>query len=210
MAQPPGHAGGDKTIRSIEMLKAVLDHRTYRKVDTEHGLARTTVERQVVDAEAANRLLEGRAPGVESAGDDLPAGGDSGESGLDISPSIGNGQGRRDAETRVAVPAADTVRRRRATAEAKAAGGPNADAGAEFDLPPAGQGGEPTFAQLLGRVAAMGLATNRFEAYADRRWGSGWKLNRHGRRRAWDELERFRNDAAGYIDKIEIELRAAS
>jgi integrase len=47
MAQTPGHVGGDKTIRSIEMLKAVLDHRTYRKVGTEHGLSRTTVERQV-------------------------------------------------------------------------------------------------------------------------------------------------------------------
>jgi hypothetical protein len=170
----------------------------------------------IVDAEAANRLLEGRAPGVESAGDFLPTGGDGGESGLDGQRSNGNGLGPRVAETRAVAAAAETVRQRRANAEAKAkaAAEPNADADAdadaEFDLPPAGQGGEPTFAQLLGRVAAMGLATNRFEAYAVRRWGSGWKLNRHGRRRAWDELERFRNDAAGYIDKIETEMRAAS
>ena len=43
-------------------------------------------------------------------------------------------------------------------------------------------------------------------AYADRRWGRGWRVNPHGRGRAWDELDRYRNDPAVYLDKIETEL----
>lgn len=68
----------------------------------------------------------------------------------------------------------------------------------------------PTLAQLLVRSAAIGLDPNRYQAYADRRWGKGWRLNAHGRRRAWDELERYRNDPQGYLDKVESELAAAS
>ena len=75
------------------------------------------------------------------------------------------------------------------------------------DLPFAGQ---PTLEQLLARVQAGGIAPDLYQAYADRRWGTGWKINRHGRARAWNELERYRNDPQGYLDKIETELQAAS
>ena len=75
------------------------------------------------------------------------------------------------------------------------------------DLPLAGQ---PTLEQLLARVQAGGIAQDLYQAYADRRWGTGWKINRHGRARAWNELERYRNDPQGYLDKIETELQAAS
>ncbi len=75
------------------------------------------------------------------------------------------------------------------------------------DLPLAGQ---PTLEQLLARVQAGGIAPDLYQAYADRRWGTGWKINRHGRARAWNELERYRNDPQGYLDKIETELQAAS
>ena len=37
-----------------------------------------------------------------------------------------------------------------------------------------------------------------------RRWGRGWKINPHGRARAWDELERYSNDPQGYLDKIAV------
>ncbi|WP_406625295.1 hypothetical protein [Acidovorax sp. SDU_ACID1] len=70
--------------------------------------------------------------------------------------------------------------------------------------------GPPTLEQLLARAQAMGLAPERFNAYADRRWGRGWRINPHGRGRAWDELDRYRNDLHGYLDKIETELRTAT
>ena len=76
--------------------------------------------------------------------------------------------------------------------------------------PTQGQDGEPSADKVLARAIASGVAAERYEAYADRRWGSGWKLNRHGRRRAWDELERYRNDPQGYADKVDTEMRAVS
>ncbi len=66
--------------------------------------------------------------------------------------------------------------------------------------------GHPTLEQLLGRAEAMGLDAERFQQYADRRWGRGWKINPHGRNRAWDEMERFANDQEGYADKIDCVL----
>jgi hypothetical protein len=68
--------------------------------------------------------------------------------------------------------------------------------------------GEPTLEKLLACAQAYGIAPERYQAYADRRWGRGWKLNPHGRRRAWDELDRYRNDPQGYLDKIDSELHA--
>jgi hypothetical protein len=70
--------------------------------------------------------------------------------------------------------------------------------------------GRPTLEDLLSRAQACGIDVQRYTAYADRRWGSGWKLNPQGRARAWDELERYRNDPAGYLDKVESELPAQS
>jgi hypothetical protein len=72
------------------------------------------------------------------------------------------------------------------------------------------QEGEPAADKVLARALASGIAAELYEAYADRRWGSGWKLNRHGGRRAWDEMERYRNDPQGYADKIDAEMKAAS
>ena len=37
-------------------------------------------------------------------------------------------------------------------------------------------------------VEAMGIPPERYGSYADRRWGRGWRINPHGRGRAWDEL----------------------
>ena len=70
-----------------------------------------------------------------------------------------------------------------------------------------GHVGEPTVDKVVARALASGIASDLYEAYAERRWGSGWKLNRQGRRRAWDELERYRNDPQGYLDKIDTEMK---
>jgi hypothetical protein len=63
--------------------------------------------------------------------------------------------------------------------------------------------GYPTLEQLLGRVKAMGIHPGQFQQYAQQRWGNGWKINPHGRGRAWDEIERYANDPEGYADKID-------
>jgi hypothetical protein len=69
--------------------------------------------------------------------------------------------------------------------------------------------GQPTLDQVRTKARTYGIDPQRYAVYADSRWGPGWKLNPHGRSRAWDELERYRNDPQGYLDKIESELRAA-
>lgn len=68
--------------------------------------------------------------------------------------------------------------------------------------------GHPTLEQLLHRVEAMGVDRESFQRYADGRWGRGWKINPHGRGRAWDELERYANDSEGYADKIDCAVGA--
>ena len=72
------------------------------------------------------------------------------------------------------------------------------------------RGGPPSLEQLMHRVEAYGIGSERYRAYADRRWGRGWKLNPNGRLQAWNELERYGNDPQGYGDKIESELRTAT
>lgn len=61
--------------------------------------------------------------------------------------------------------------------------------------------------QIGGVIAAYGIDMARFETYADRRWGCGWRINASGRRHVLDELERYRNDPKGYLDKIECVIR---
>jgi hypothetical protein len=69
----------------------------------------------------------------------------------------------------------------------------------------------PTLRQLLAQAETRGIDPVRYRAYADRRWGAGWKLNRHGRRQAWNEMiERYRHDPEGYRDKVESELALAA
>jgi len=70
--------------------------------------------------------------------------------------------------------------------------------------------GAPSLQQLLAQAEARGIDPLRYQAYADRRWGAGWKLNRHGRRQAWNEMvERYRHDPQGYRDKLDSELALA-
>lgn len=93
------------------------------------------------------------------------------------------------------------------TAFGEAADGAASDPGVD-DSSSATQ--RPTLAQVLARAQAMGVVPTRYTAYADRRWGRGWRVNPQGRSRAWDELERYRHDPDGYLDKIQTELNSVT
>ena len=77
-------------------------------------------------------------------------------------------------------------------------------------LPTAATEGEPTVAKVIAFAEGLGIAGTAYVAYADRRWGAGWKLNPHGRRRAWDDIERHRNDPSGFRDKVDTTVRSAA
>ncbi|MFH1987934.1 MAG: hypothetical protein ABIK25_09950 [Pseudomonadota bacterium] len=72
------------------------------------------------------------------------------------------------------------------------------------------QNGHPSFEELMVRVLAYDILPEQYRAYADRRWGPGWKINPHGRAQAWNELARYGNDPQGYRDKIESEMQLVS
>jgi hypothetical protein len=75
---------------------------------------------------------------------------------------------------------------------------------------PKARDGRPSLEDLLSQAQAFGIDRQRYTGYADLRWGPGWKINPQGRARAWDELARYRNDPASYLDKIESELQAVA
>lgn len=57
-------------------------------------------------------------------------------------------------------------------------------------------------AQVRAAAAKFGIDPARFERYAVRRWGRKWYLHADEWRQALDEMERYRNDPEGFIDKI--------
>jgi Recombination directionality factor-like len=59
--------------------------------------------------------------------------------------------------------------------------------------------------RVLQAAAALGVDAERFEQYADKRWGRGWKLNPNGRKRALDEVIGVA-DAEGFRVKVDAEL----
>lgn len=67
----------------------------------------------------------------------------------------------------------------------------------------------PHLQQVLALAQSFGIESDQFLAYADGRWGVGWRVSAHGRARVWDELDRHRNDAVGYRDKIDAALGLA-
>ena len=68
----------------------------------------------------------------------------------------------------------------------------------------------PSAEQVLNAAAEFGIGGERYAQYATKRWGPGWKLNATGRRRALVEIETFRDDPDGLIDKIDAEINALS
>lgn len=65
----------------------------------------------------------------------------------------------------------------------------------------------PTFEQVSDRAKSYGIDLTQYEAYADQRWGRGWRFNAFGRQHAYEELERYRNDSKGYLDKIDCAMQ---
>jgi hypothetical protein len=61
-------------------------------------------------------------------------------------------------------------------------------------------------ARVAQAAEALGIAAERFERYADKRWGRGWKMNANGRRRALDEVNGFADDGEGFRAKVDAEL----
>lgn len=69
----------------------------------------------------------------------------------------------------------------------------------------AGNGGDEA-ARVAQAAAALGVVAERFERYADKRWGRGWKMNANGRKRAFDEVAGFADDGEGFRAKVDAEL----
>jgi hypothetical protein len=157
-------------------------------------------ETAIVNAQTASRILAGPAfassdfdtasaqPVADMPGEQtLPSGGtDSGMESGSVGEAAHETQGNDAAPT--SVPARST---RNVSAQA---------VGARRDT-------EPSQTQVMEAARSCGVDATRFEMYADHRWGSGWKLNAGGRRRALEELERWRTDQKGYREWIDAELK---
>ena len=61
-------------------------------------------------------------------------------------------------------------------------------------------------AQVAQIASTLGVAAERFERYAEKRWGGGWKMNANGRKRALDEVNGFAGDSEGFRAKVDAEL----
>ena len=67
------------------------------------------------------------------------------------------------------------------------------------------KGGEEA-ARVALAAEALGVVAERFERYAEKRWGRGWKMNANGRKRALDEVTGFADDGEGFRAKVDAEL----
>jgi hypothetical protein len=81
---------------------------------------------------------------------------------------------------------------------------------AEVMPAPSQSGSGPSADQVLNAAAEFGIPGERYAEYATKRWGPGWKLNATGRRRALVEIDSFRDDPDGLIDKIDAEIDTLS
>lgn len=59
---------------------------------------------------------------------------------------------------------------------------------------------------VLDAAKALGVPAERYEAYAAKRWGAGWKLNPGGRRQALKDISAFADDANGFRRKVAAEV----
>ncbi len=59
-------------------------------------------------------------------------------------------------------------------------------------------------------AAALGVVAERFERYAEKRWGRGWKLNASGRKRGLDEVTAFAAGGESLRATVDAELDALS
>ncbi|MDY7574484.1 hypothetical protein [Actimicrobium sp. CCI2.3] len=55
---------------------------------------------------------------------------------------------------------------------------------------------------IIAFAEQIGIDAERYEQYANKRWGAGWKRNPQGRRRALNELRNFELEPGSLIDQI--------
>src|ERR1700687_2124042 len=147
-------------------------------------------ETAIVNGDQAARILEGMWPADETAED---------------APHIGTA----NAEVRAAIDRAEVelpgASSQGKEPEAAVQRAPRAPAG-EARPTKSDAGNGPSIEQVLDSAAAFGIESERFAAYAAKRWGLGWKINAGGRRRALAEIESFHDDPEGFINKIDAEI----
>ena len=59
---------------------------------------------------------------------------------------------------------------------------------------------------IFDSAASLGIEAERYEAYAQKRWGRGWKEAPESRRSALSEVSEFADDAEGFQQKVLAEL----
>jgi len=144
-------------------------------------------------AAEAVTVLEG-----ERVGSGIDAGTTIGDGGvvdaLASQPRVGRGQGE---------PAVQVAR----TSAPGAPPGPRVPATGAQPEPrrqgPAAAGDET--ARVFLAAATLGVDAARFERYAEKRWGKGWKMNANGRKRALDEVAGFGADGEGFRAMVDAE-----
>ena len=147
-------------------------------------------ETAIVNAELASQILEGTTSStVETV--------DSAGSGTVTQDSINGAQAQ--------PPAAETAASQDSRSGSDGRASQTRD---RASATPSGSG--PSVDVVIQAACSYGIEPTRYEEYADKRWGSGWKLNASGRRAALEEIERYRNDPDGYVDKIDAEVRMVS
>ena len=83
---------------------------------------------------------------------------------------------------------------------------PRSSANQRFNTGELSKQGIATAEDVFALAEQLGVAAARYEQYATKRWGAGWKINQNGRRRAIEELRSFELEPAALIDKITHEL----
>ena len=156
-------------------------------------------ETALLDAGEAARVLEGLGNSARPEGDDSSM------------VDIGTRDAKSNEEDAAARSGNATAHASRASVQQSTSTIGSHSAGARHRKPTASPGeAAASVEQVLAAAGAFGIDATHYETYAARRWGTGWKLNANGRRRALDEIERYRNDPDGLVDKIDVELQACS
>jgi len=151
-------------------------------------------ETAIVNGSQAARMLEGTWPAGRTAGEEPLI-----DAAASEVPATRDGAELELPDTRIRGTEPHFAARRPQSA-------PAVDAG-----PAKSEGGSgPSADQVLNAAAEFGIPGERYAAYATKRWGPGWKLNATGRRRALMEIDSFRDDPDGLINKIGAEIDTLS
>lgn len=109
-------------------------------------------------------------------------------------------QDQRDEQDATILDDADNLASRDVASEAPSSRATVTADGATTATPESGTGA------IYALAAALGVAAERLDAYADWHWGVGWRRNAQGCARVLAELQAFREDPQGLIDKIANEI----